>query len=253
MSQYNEIFPVLGQKTKNGTSLVLYRAESRGVLKLDWITSKMTFSFAHYYNPVRMGFGAIRAINEDHLAAGKGHSARHIKDMEMILIPLSGALSYRDSEGTSRILEPGDIQLVSAGTGIFMTELNASATDPVNYLKIWVYPKMKNLEPTYQKLTFKNSLIKNNFLTLVSPEGENNSLIINQNAYLSYIDLEKGREIQYSKKSIENGLYIFVLSGTCILDDIHINALDGVGLKQNNRIDLLAKEDCQFLVIEMPI
>ena len=173
---------------------IIHKAESRGYANHGWLKSYHTFSFAGYHNPERVHFGMLRVLNDDFVDAGMGFGKHPHDNMEIISIPLSGALHHQDSTGRDKIIQTGDVQIMSAGTGIFHSEVNASQVEPVTFLQLWIFPKVNNIEPRYDQKEFNVADRTNQFQVVVSPTQENDSLFINQDAWLSLIELEEGKE-----------------------------------------------------------
>ncbi|MES2527319.1 MAG: pirin family protein [Bdellovibrionota bacterium] len=226
-------------------------SETRGQADLGWLKSRFTFSFADYYDPKRMGFGALRVINDDYIAPAKGFGSHPHRDMEIITIPLQGTLQHRDSEGNSKKITKGEVQIMSAGTGIFHSEYNASDSEDVRLFQIWVMPKKYSVQPRYDQ---KNYELKDNELTLVvSPTGEGTAVGINQDAYFSLGRFTKGNKISYDVKGAGNGVFAFVISGTMTVNGQELKARDGVGISETDSLNLTANEDSEILLMEVPM
>lgn len=237
---------------KKGDSMIIHPSDSRGVANHGWLNSKHTFSFADYYNPERMGFGALRVINDDSVDAGAGFGRHPHRDMEIISIPLEGALSHQDSEGNSSIIRKGEVQIMSAGTGIFHSEMNASTDEAVKFLQIWVLPKKLGIKPRYEQKAFEHEGRKNKIATVVSPDGRNGSISINQDAFFSLVDIDAGKNVTYDRQMSGNGVYIFILSGEVEVEGKTFKARDGVALKQFENVKLQASKNAEVLLMEVP-
>lgn len=233
--------------------MIIHSSDSRGLADHGWLKSRHTFSFAEYYDPDRMGFGALRVINDDLVAPGMGFGTHPHRDMEIISIPLEGALSHRDSEGNASIIRKGEVQIMSAGTGILHSEFNASNAEAVKFLQIWVLPEKRGISPRYEQKNFSDNDKKNKFLTVVSPKKEDGGVWINQDAYFSLAEIEKGKEISYERKSPSNGFYLFILSGAIKVGGQVFKTRDGIGLKDTNSVLLKAEENTELLVMEVPV
>lgn len=240
------------QLKDKGVSMIIHPAESRGVANHGWLNSHHTFSFADYYNPERMGFGVLRVINDDRVDAGAGFGRHPHRDMEIISIPLEGALSHQDSEGNSSVIRKGEVQIMSAGTGIFHSEMNASTTAPVKFLQIWVLPKKLGIKPRYEQKAFSESDRQNKIATVVPPDGRNGSISINQDAYFSLTDLSSGKSVSYDRQQDGNGVYVFILKGEVEVDGKKFKARDGVGVAQFEKLSLKAIQDAEVLLMEVP-
>lgn len=239
-------------KTK-GVHMIAHPSDSRGLANHGWLKSRHTFSFADYYNPDRMGFGALRVINDDSVDAGMGFGTHPHRDMEIISIPLEGTLKHRDSEGNAAEIRKGEVQIMSAGTGIAHSEYNASNTDTVKFLQIWVIPKKMGIQPRYEQKAFSREDRKNKIATVISPDGRDGSLTMNQNAFFSLVDLEAGKEVNYERQSNGNGVYVFVLNGDVEIDGSKFSTRDGVGIKDFESIKISASKNAEILLMEVPV
>lgn len=233
--------------------MIIHSAESRGKAHHGWLQSRHTFSFADYYDPDRMGFGALRVINDDSVAPGMGFGNHPHRDMEIISIPLEGALKHKDSEGNSHIIQKGEVQIMSAGTGIAHSEFNASPTHPVKFLQIWVLPKKLKVKPRYEQKAFTQAAKANQLCLILSPDGRNDSVTINQDAFFSLTQLDKGRSVEYERLGEGTGVYILVLFGRVEINGQSFESRDGVGLKEVAKVRLSALEEAEVLLMEVPL
>jgi quercetin 2,3-dioxygenase len=231
----------------------IHKASSRGNANHGWLNSFHTFSFANYHDSARMNFGLLRVLNDDVVAPGMGFGSHPHQNMEIISIPLSGALHHRDNTGRDKIISSGDVQIMSAGSGITHSEMNASSKEQVNFLQLWIFPKLENIQPRYEQKTFAAEDRINKFQTVVSPEENASSVWINQDAYLSLADISKDKTIAYSKKLKSNGVYFFVLDGSITVLDELLEKRDALGLTDVDSIELTAAKDSKVLVIEVPL
>jgi len=231
----------------------LHKAETRGKADHGWLNSHHTFSFASYHNPERVRFGLLRVLNDDIVQAGEGFGTHPHDNMEIISIPLSGALAHKDSTGNEHVINTGDVQIMSAGSGLYHSEYNASKKEAVNFLQIWVFPKERDIEPRYDQRSYDPDDRKNKFQLVVSPEKESSSLWINQDSYFSLTDLEKGTSIEYKLHNPANGIYLFLIEGSIRAGDIQLNKRDGLGIEDTSSINLTAAENSQLLLIEVPM
>ena len=197
----------------------IHRSETRGLAEHGWLKSRHTFSFANYYEPKRMNFGLLRVLNDDIVQPGMGFGTHPHDNMEIVSIPLSGELAHKDSTGTKQVIKTGDIQIMSAGTGVTHSQFNNSEKDIVNFLQIWVLPMKKNITPSYDQKTFKYEDSLNKILNLISLEKNGSTLWINQDAYFSLANIEKERSIKYNIHKKGNGVYIFVITGEIKIAD----------------------------------
>ena len=231
----------------------IHKANTRGVADFGWLHSNHTFSFSSYYNPNRMQFGTLRVLNDDIVAPGMGFGTHGHENMEIISIPIHGELAHKDNTGNSEVIRSGEIQIMSAGTGIRHSEFNYSETNPVNFLQIWVLPKEIGIKPRYEQKLFEVSERKNRFQIVVSPEIKSEALWINQNAYFSLINLEKGKDIEYKNFLADNGVYLFLIDGSIIIDGEKIEKRDGIGISELDSFKIEAKETSEVLLMEVPM
>jgi hypothetical protein len=232
---------------------VLYPANERGHANHGWLDSFHSFSFGQYHDPKKLHFGALRVLNDDTVAGGGGFGAHPHDNMEIVSIPLEGALSHKDSTGNEGIIRKGDVQIMSAGTGLRHSEYNSSATETAKFLQIWVFPKLKNIKPVYGQKTFDLKDRKNNWQTVVSPDSSEQGLNINQDARFSLVDLEAGKSINYEMKWKNSGLYLFVIEGVVKTDSQTLSRRDAVGVTDAEKIIIEALQNAQLLAIEVPL
>ncbi|MBL8007878.1 MAG: pirin family protein [Ignavibacteria bacterium] len=231
----------------------IHKAESRGYADHGWLQSYHSFSFANYYNPSKIRFGLLRVLNDDIVAGGMGFGTHPHDNMEIVTIPLKGEVAHKDSMGTKEVIKSGEVQIMSAGSGLTHSEFNNSEKDLVNLLQIWVFPKEKNITPRYDQKKFDSEERKNKFQLLVSPGKENGSLWINQNAFFSLADFDKDMNVQYKLKNKGNGVYIFIIEGSVELDGETLNRRDAAGIEGENEINFKTIEKSEILVIEVPM
>lgn len=232
---------------------IVHKADSRGYADHGWLKSYHTFSFAGYHNPERVRFGLLRVLNDDIVEPGMGFGAHPHDNMEIVSIPLSGSLAHKDSTGSERVINTGDVQIMSAGSGLYHSEYNASKKDPVNFLQIWVFPKERDIEPGYDQKTFAVNERLNKFQIVVSPAGNDSALWINQDAYFSLAKLEKGNELEYDVKHKGNGAYLFVIEGDVIAAGENLAKRDAAGISETGSFNIKAESDSEILVIEVPM
>jgi quercetin 2,3-dioxygenase len=231
----------------------LYPAKERGHVNLGWLDSFHSFSFGQFHDPEKINFGALRVLNDDSVAGGGGFGAHPHDNMEIVSIPLEGSLSHKDSTGNEGIIRKGDVQIMSAGTGLRHSEYNSSATETAKFLQIWVFPKLKNIKPAYGQKTFDLKDRKNNWQTVVSPDTSERALNINQDARFSLVDLEAGKSINYDLKWKNSGLYLFVIEGVVQTDGQSLNRRDALGIYEIENVKIEALENAQLLAIEVPM
>ncbi len=232
---------------------VIHRNRTRGSAEHGWLLSQHTFSFADYYDPERMGFGVLRVINDDIVAPGAGFDTHSHDNMEIISIPLSGALRHEDSSGNTREIQSGEVQIMSAGTGISHSEYNASETEPVNFLQIWVLPKKLDIEPRYHEQVFPVAERSDRLQLVAAPGPEGGAMWLNQDAWFSLGDFSAGRRAAYRLNADGNCVYVFVLEGTVDVAGESLGRRDGLGITESDEIEIAATTDCQLLVIEVPL
>ena len=232
---------------------VLHTADSRGNAEHSWLHSRHTFSFAEYYDPQRMGFGGLRVINDDMVVAGAGFGTHSHDNMEIISVPLAGSMRHRDSVGTAGVVKTGEVQIMSAGTGIAHSEYNASDTEPLNFLQIWVFPKERNIEPRYDQKLFITDERQGQFQNIVSPDQNDVGVWINQDAWFWLGDFKVGQSDTYTIKKSGNGVYFLVLEGAVAIAGEQLEHRDGIGIEDTASVDFAATEDCKLLVMEVPM
>lgn len=232
---------------------VLHKANTRGHANHGWLNSYHTFSFAGYSDPTRVHFGALRVLNDDIVKGGAGFGQHPHDNMEIISIPLKGALEHGDNTGGHGIIQSGEVQIMSAGTGIAHSEKNASKTDDVNFLQIWVFPKQRNIRPRYDQKMFRKEDRMNKLATIVAPDKPNEALLINQDAWFSLGTLQKGTTIEYALRNHANGVYVFVIDGEVTVNELKLEKRDGLGVWESKQVTLVADNDAEVLLMEVPM
>ncbi len=227
--------------------------KERGHAAFDWLTSAHSFSFGEYYDPSNMGFGALRVLNDDGIAGGGGFPPHSHRNMEIFTIPLEGSLSHEDSTGTSSTIKPGDVQIMSAGTGVVHSEFNASDTEALTLLQIWIVPNVMNIEPRYDEKYFPFLDEKNVLHTIINPEGSDGALKIYQEAYVSIGSWNMETEISYAMKDPSRGMYIFVIEGAVIVEDIQLSRRDAAMVTEAETITTKIQSGTTLLFIEVPL
>jgi hypothetical protein len=231
---------------------IIHKAATRGFANHGWLQSYHTFSFASYQNLERMNFGMLRVLNDDVVKPKMGFGTHPHRNMEIISIPISGALSHKDSMDNKRSIEVGEVQVMSAGTGLTHSEFNDSKIAETNFLQLWILPEQQEVEPYYNQKFFKQLDRKNTFQTLVSPKDKlvEGSLPVNQQAYISMIDLEQGIEKDYELK---NGAYFFLIEGEVIIADETLEKRDALGIEDAEKVNLKASKNSKLLIIDVPM
>ena len=232
---------------------IYHENQSRGLADHGWLKSRHTFSFANYYNPERMNFGILRVLNDDIVTPSMGFGTHPHENMEIISIPLSGSLRHQDSMGNKHIISTGEVQIMSAGSGITHSEYNNSSSEDVNFLQIWVLPKERDITPRYDQKVFDEGNRKNRFQLLVAPENSEETVLINQDAWFSLADIEAEKQVAYEKNDKKNGVYFFVIEGNVKIEGHDIKRRDGLGLIDGETYPISAQTKTQLLAIEVPL
>ena len=232
---------------------IIHKAESRGHINHGWLDTYHTFSFANYYDPERVHFGTLRVINDDTIAAGEGFGQHPHDNMEIITIPLYGDLEHKDSMGNHGIIHHGDIQVMSAGTGIFHSEFNANKEIATQLLQIWVFPDKKNVTPRYDQISLADIAKSNGLYQILSPNANEAGVWIHQQAWFHLGELSEGWTGTYSFKGQNTGVYLFVIEGNITVVGQTLNRRDGIGISETNAIDISTTSQTQLLIMEVPM
>jgi hypothetical protein len=233
----------------------LYKKETRGTADFGWLKANFSFSFGNYFNPDRVQFGVLRVLNDDCIAAGMGFGTHPHKNMEIITIPLEGSLIHKDSMQNQGIIEFGEIQVMSAGTGIQHSEYNASNSDLLKLLQIWIFPENEEVEPRYDQKKFDLDSKKNSFVTIVSPQNkcEENSLWVHQQCYFNLGVFDDEKVINYSLRNSGNGIFLFIIDGEIIIDNQKMSSKDAMEITNCNQIEIITNLKSKILLIEVPM
>ncbi len=232
---------------------IIYRAKTRGHFQNEWLNTWYSFSFADYYDRSRMNFGLLRVLNDDVVQPSTGFGKHPHDNMEIITVPISGSLTHEDSMGHKQTISANEVQVMSAGNGIFHSEFNDSPSDEVSLLQIWIYPAVRNIEPRYDQQFFESSEAQNKWQLLVSSfNTENNSLKINQEAKISRVFLEKGNTIDYKPSEQSYGNFVFIIDGEIEIDNETISKRDAIGIIGSNSFNIKANSTSYVLNIEVP-
>jgi redox-sensitive bicupin YhaK (pirin superfamily) len=232
---------------------VLHRADTRGHADHGWLNAHHSFSFAGYYDPERIHFGALRVLNDDIVAGGMGFGTHPHDNMEIITIPLSGQLEHKDSMGNTGIISNGEVQVMSAGTGIQHSEKNKNPDRPINLLQIWVFPDTKNVKPRYDQKAFDLSAAKNSLLNIVSPMSSTEGLNIHQHAWFHLGKLDKDFSTVYELKDKQNGVYAFVIDGSVTINGEKLEKKDGLGITDADKLNIKVNSEAELLLMEVPM
>lgn len=232
---------------------IIHKSETRGHANHGWLNAKHSFSFANWYNPERIHFGALRVLNDDIVAPGMGFGKHPHDNMEIITIPLKGSLKHQDSMGFSEVIHAGEVQVMSAGTGIYHSEFNASQSEEINLFQIWIFPNKQNVEPRYDQINYDWIDCQNHFLQLVSPNSGDKGTWIHQDAWIHIAEISESKDLIYELKNPKNGVYLMNIEGTLDVLTNELNNRDAIGIWNENEITISAKTKSKILAIEVPM
>lgn len=233
---------------------VLHRAATRGHADHGWLNSYHTFSFAGYYNPERMNFGVLRVLNDDKVAPAMGFGTHHHDNMEIISIPLEGDLEHRDSMGHTGVIKRGDIQVMSAGSGIQHSEYNHNRDRTAQFLQIWVFPNKRDVAPRYDQITLAENDRQNRFQQILSPDPDDEGVWIHQNAWFHLGKFDKDTTAEYTIKAKGNGVYVFVISGSATIEGQTLHHRDGLGVQDTDKLKITSNTSpTELLLMEVPM
>jgi redox-sensitive bicupin YhaK (pirin superfamily) len=232
---------------------IIHPAAERGIADHGWLKARHSFSFSSYYHPEKIQFGALRVLNDDTIAPGMGFGKHPHDNTEIITIPLSGGVKHGDSMGNEGIVKPGEVQIMSAGTGVIHSEHNASSSETLNLFQIWIMPELRNIAPRYDQKQFEVSDRLNKFQTLVSPEKSDSTLWINQQAWLSLGKFDKASSVNYNLHIPNNGVYVMVVSGELEVAGQLLGERDAIGVSDVSVIKLKFLKETEVLMIEIPM
>lgn len=240
------------QHQNTGLKTIFHAANSRGYVDHGWLKSHHTFSFANYYDPGRIHFGALRVINDDDIAGGMGFDMHPHDNMEIITVPLAGSLAHRDSLGSSGVITAGEVQVMSAGTGIRHSEFNASEGENVQLLQIWVFPKIKNVPPRYQQIQLNPENMQNRFGFIVTPAPSENAAWVHQDTWFSLGNFEVEKTEKYTLQKSGNGVYIFIIEGQAEIANQKLQRRDGLGVWNVANFEIKIQPHSKILLMEVP-
>jgi quercetin 2,3-dioxygenase len=232
---------------------ILYKAADRGTADYGWLKPNYYFSFSQYYNPAKINFGMLRVLNDDFIAGGGGFPTHPHDNMEIVTIPLSGALQHKDSTGGQGVITAGDVQIMSAGTGVSHSEFNASTTDAVTLFQLWVFPKEKNIAPRYDQRNFDIDSRINKWQYVVSPIAADNGMWINQDARFALTKLKAGKVLSYNNGFNGNGVFLVVINGSVSVNGNVLNKRDAIGISESDSFEITASTDAELLAVEVPM
>ncbi|MCT4644109.1 MAG: pirin family protein [Carboxylicivirga sp.] len=229
------------------------KADSRGKADYGWLKANYSFSFANYHNPERTHFGVLRVLNDDIIAPSTGFDTHPHDNMEIITIPLSGRLAHKDSMGHTSYIESGEIQVMSAGKGIFHSEFNGSDKEELNLFQIWLFPNQRQVEPRYQQLSLDKLRKENELYQVLSPDAKDEGVWIYQNAWFHMGELDAGWKGTYQLKNENNGIYLMVIDGEVKVDDTILNKRDAIAIKDASEITIEVIEKARILIMDIPM
>ncbi len=232
---------------------VLHKATDRGKADHGWLKPNFYFSFGQYRNPEKVHFGALRVLNDDFIAGGGAFPTHPHDNMEIITIPFTGALKHKDNTGGEGVIKAGDVQIMSAGTGVEHSEANQSAIEPVTLFQIWIYPKVNDIKPRYSQKSFDVNERINKWQYVISPNAADNGLWINQDARFALATLETGKEINYVNAFEGNGVFLVVIKGSVKIADVELGKKDALAISGTDRFTITASQDAELLAIEIPM
>jgi redox-sensitive bicupin YhaK (pirin superfamily) len=232
---------------------IIHRSDSRSKSELGWLHSRFSFSFANYYNPENMGFGLLRVLNDDVVEPGTGFGTHPHDNMEIVTIILDGELEHKDSMGSGSVIRKGEVQVMSAGTGITHSEMNPSSNEKVNLFQLWIFPKERNIKPRYDQKEFPIEERKNKLETVASGFKTNGSLYIHQDAAITLGNVEKGKKLIYKNFKPGNGSYLLVINGKINLSGEELTTRDAIGVWEQDQFEISAEENSDFVIIEVPM
>ncbi len=232
---------------------IVHKASERGHANHGWLNAYHSFSFANYYDPSKVHFGLLRVLNDDTIGPGTGFGTHPHDNMEIVTIPLKGTLEHKDSMGNIGVIRPNEIQAMSAGSGLMHSEYNHSKTEELNLLQIWVFPKLKNIEPRYEQRVFSAEEKNGKFKTIVAPVKSSDIMWINQDAYFSLGKFEKYSQVEYTIQHPGNGAYIFMIEGEASIEGEVLGQRDAMGIWETPKISITTNINSEILIIEVPM
>ena len=230
-----------------------HASETRGNASHGWLNANHSFSFANYHNPERMNFGALRVLNDDTIAAGMGFGTHPHENMEIITIPLEGDLEHKDSMGNIGVINEGEIQVMSAGTGVHHSEYNKNADQAVKVLQLWVFPKKQNVTPRYDQMSVRDLKKPNDFYQVLSPNSEDAGMWVHQDTWFHLGEFDVEKSLDYTIKKPGNGVYVFVIQGSFNVEGENLKKRDAIGIWDTETINFTAQSESKVLLVEVPM
>ena len=232
---------------------VFHPSDSRGYANHGWLEARHSFSFASWYQPDRLHFGALRVLNDDIIQGGMGFGTHPHDNMEIVTIPLKGDLEHKDSMGNSAVIREGDIQVMSAGTGVQHSEYNNSPDKEINLFQLWLFPNKQNVKPRYDQLPIRSLHQKNKFFQILSPSANDQGVWIHQDAWMHILDADQGQSFDYVLQSPENGVYLIVIEGEVEVDNQTLFRRDAIGIWETDKLTIKTKTDAELLLVQVPM
>jgi len=232
---------------------VFHSSDSRGHANHGWLDARHSFSFAGWFNPERIQFGALRVLNDDIIQGGMGFGTHPHDNMEIVTIPLKGDLEHKDSMGNSAVIREGDIQVMSAGTGVYHSEYNKNPDKEINLFQLWIFPNQRDVPPRYDQIPIRTFHQKNAFFQILSPVAEDQGVWIHQNAWMHMLDADAQTSHTYTIKKPGNGVYVMVIEGQIAWNDQVLNRRDAMGFWDTNDFEIRVLEDAQVLLVDVPM
>ncbi len=232
---------------------ILYKSDSRGIVDHGWLKAKHSFSFANYYNPNRVNFGVLRVLNDDTIAPAMGFGKHPHDNMEIITIPLKGELEHQDSMGNASVIKSGEVQVMSAGTGVFHSEYNHSHTDELNLFQIWLFPNKLNVQPRYDQKNISELKEENAFFQILSPNSNDKGVWIHQNAYFYLGEFTDISQTKYTLNDSQNGVYLMVIDGEIDVNNQSLETRDAIGIWDTDSLNINIKKESKLLLMEVPM
>ena len=232
---------------------VFHPSDSRGYANHGWLEARHSFSFASWYQPDRLHFGALRVLNDDIIQGGMGFGTHPHDNMEIVTIPLKGDLEHKDSMGNSAVIREGDIQVMSAGTGVQHSEYNNSPDKEINLFQLWLFPNKQNVKPRYDQLPIRSLHQKNKFFQILSPSANDQGVWIHQDAWMHILDADQDQSFDYVLQSPENGVYLIVIEGEVEVDNQTLSRRDAIGIWETDKLTIKTKTDAELLLVQVPM
>lgn len=233
--------------------LIIHRAEDRGFADHGWLKARHSFSFAGWYNPEKIHFGVLRVLNDDIVAQGQGFPTHPHDNMEIITIPLKGGVYHEDNMGNSGEIKAGEVQVMSAGTGVLHSEYNKNKDEELNLFQIWIFPNKRNVTPRYDQEKINDENLSNDWVQIVSPNYEDEGVWIHQNAWIHKGQVDKDNKLSYTNKREGNGTYLMVIEGAVEVEGVKLGRRDALGISEKKELDIIGLEDSKVLLLDVPM